>query len=148
MQLSRYCKVYPKEDDSETFIIFSTKEASIIEANRAYIENIHKNRLPKKEKRELLGLGIIVDDLDKEKNEMLRYIDEINSINNIFRANVAVNLDCNLACRYCFEGLRKGIKDFTKSHNLDNWKNDKCLDCSYLPLCFGCLQIYEACERG
>ncbi len=114
MQLSRYCKIYPKKDKSETFILFSTKEASIIEANRPYIESIRKNRLPKKEKEELLELGIIVDDLKKERTEMLHFVDDINSINNIFRAYVALNLDCNLACRYCFEGTRKGKHYMTK----------------------------------
>lgn len=33
--------------------------------------------------------------------------------------------------------LAEGIADFRESHNLDVWKTDECLDCAYLPLCFG-----------
>ncbi|MBA4371452.1 MAG: putative geopeptide radical SAM maturase [Thermodesulfovibrio sp.] len=30
-----------------------------------------------------------------------------------------------------------GIHDHRTSNNLDNWKNEECLSCEYLPLCFG-----------
>lgn len=33
--------------------------------------------------------------------------------------------------------LTTGIKDFSKTHNLDIWKREECLDCEYLPICFG-----------
>ncbi len=33
--------------------------------------------------------------------------------------------------------LAEGVGDYAASHNLDIWKNDECLDCAYLPLCFG-----------
>lgn len=33
--------------------------------------------------------------------------------------------------------LAEGIADFRESHNLDVWKTDECLECAYLPLCFG-----------
>ena len=33
--------------------------------------------------------------------------------------------------------IKTGIGDYRVSHNLDNWKNEKCLDCCYLPMCFG-----------
>lgn len=33
--------------------------------------------------------------------------------------------------------LKHGISDFRDSHALDLWKNKDCLDCEYLPLCFG-----------
>lgn len=33
--------------------------------------------------------------------------------------------------------LDMGVSDYTKSHNLGMWKNDKCADCVYLPLCYG-----------
>jgi uncharacterized protein len=33
--------------------------------------------------------------------------------------------------------VKTGIKDFSQSHNLGSWKNGECLDCAYLPLCFG-----------
>jgi uncharacterized protein len=33
--------------------------------------------------------------------------------------------------------LAEGISDYTASHCIGNWQTDECLNCSYLPLCFG-----------
>ncbi len=33
--------------------------------------------------------------------------------------------------------LEEGIADYSRSYNLDVWKCDECLDCVYLPMCFG-----------
>lgn len=33
--------------------------------------------------------------------------------------------------------LSTGIKDFADTHNLDVWKREECLNCEYLPICFG-----------
>ena len=33
--------------------------------------------------------------------------------------------------------LQKGITDYTCAYNIGNWKNDKCIKCVYLPLCYG-----------
>ncbi len=33
--------------------------------------------------------------------------------------------------------LSDGVADYQNVYNLDLWKNDECLDCEYLPLCFG-----------
>ncbi|MBU5637299.1 geopeptide radical SAM maturase [Geomonas sp. Red69] len=34
-------------------------------------------------------------------------------------------------------GLREGLQDYRASHGIGNWQVDACLECSYLPLCFG-----------
>lgn len=41
--------------------------------------------------------------------------------------------------RKAFEigSLRDGISDYRDCYKLDIWKNGKCLECEYLPLCFG-----------
>jgi uncharacterized protein len=44
--------------------------------------------------------------------------------------------------------LRTGIKDFHDSHNLDVWKKDECLDCAYLPLCFGGCRFLKLLRDG
>ena len=33
--------------------------------------------------------------------------------------------------------LTDGVGDYRASHRLDLWQNDDCLECAYLPLCFG-----------
>jgi uncharacterized protein len=59
--------------------------------------------------------------------------------------NVVVNWDGSLYKCPAFMGwpglsigrLGEGIMDYRASHCLGNWRNERCLDCAYLPLCFG-----------
>lgn len=44
--------------------------------------------------------------------------------------------------------LEDGICDYRQSHKLENWKNDECLDCTYLPLCFGGCRFFRLLETG
>lgn len=38
---------------------------------------------------------------------------------------------------YEIGNLRDGIRDYREAYKLDIWKNERCLECEYLPLCFG-----------
>ena len=44
--------------------------------------------------------------------------------------------------------LAEGIHDYRQSHNLDLWKNEECLECAYLPLCFGGCRFFRRLETG
>jgi uncharacterized protein len=44
--------------------------------------------------------------------------------------------------------LADGINDYRASHNLDVWKTDECLDCAYLPLCFGGCRFFRRLKTG
>jgi len=44
--------------------------------------------------------------------------------------------------------LADGIGDYSQSHNLDLWKNGECLDCAYLPLCFGGCRFFRRLKTG
>lgn len=44
--------------------------------------------------------------------------------------------------------LANGILDYKNSHNLDVWKTDECLNCSYLPLCFGGCRFLRRLKTG
>ena len=33
--------------------------------------------------------------------------------------------------------LRDGIRDYSDTYKLGNWKNEECIECEYLPICFG-----------
>lgn len=52
--------------------------------------------------------GFLVEDAATEKQEMLAFLDDLAAIDKSFKPIVVLNLDCNLACAYCFEGQRKG----------------------------------------
>jgi uncharacterized protein len=44
--------------------------------------------------------------------------------------------------------LAEGISDYSRSHNLDVWKTDECLECAYLPLCFGGCRFFRKLKTG
>lgn len=44
--------------------------------------------------------------------------------------------------------LADGVIDYRESHNLDIWKNDECLECAYLPLCFGGCRFFRKLKTG
>lgn len=44
--------------------------------------------------------------------------------------------------------LAGGIEDYCVSHRLDFWKTDECLDCAYLPLCFGGCRLLPLMRHG
>jgi uncharacterized protein len=44
--------------------------------------------------------------------------------------------------------LEMGIREYAVSHNLDVWKKEECLDCAYLPLCFGGCRYLKLVRDG
>lgn len=44
--------------------------------------------------------------------------------------------------------LGEGIGDYRESHGLDVWKTDECLECAYLPLCFGGCRFLRRLKSG
>ncbi|GAM07971.1 hypothetical protein OR1_00240 [Geobacter sp. OR-1] len=44
--------------------------------------------------------------------------------------------------------LATGIREYGESHNLKLWQNDECLDCPYLPLCFGGCRLITYQQTG
>ena len=114
MTLSKYCKIYPSEKSVRNVILYSTKDAAIAEMPKAMAENITDKRLSKEDRKTLKKMGFLINDLLKERKEVLRFIDELNELNRSLNIKLVMNLDCNLACRYCFEGMRKGQFYMTK----------------------------------
>ncbi len=70
--------------------------------------------------------------------------------------NLVVNYDGTLYKCPAFMGwpemavgtLADGVGDYAVSHNLDLWKNDDCLECAYLPLCFGGCRLLPLLNHG
>lgn len=58
--------------------------------------------------------GFLVTSREKEKSDLLGYVDKLNGLNTSLSIKLVMNLDCNLACRYCFEGKRKGSHYMTR----------------------------------
>jgi uncharacterized protein len=108
MQLSHYIKIYPTDEDPDHYILYSTKRASSILLNRSTYDSIESGTLSDSNMETLSRLGFLVDDVNEEKASMLRILDVANESNRHLNAIVVLNLDCNLSCRYCYEGTLKG----------------------------------------
>lgn len=115
MHLSNYCKVYPSPTNSKKLILFSTKNAAIAELPVSLLRKIQKGSpIPEADEKLLRRMGFLVKNPDRERQSMARYIDDLNRVSGFFSIKVVMGLDCNLACRYCFEGNRKGKFLMTK----------------------------------
>lgn len=108
MKLSRYSKTYPSPEDPDSVILFSTKRASAVLVPKTLLADIDAGRLSGEEQTELAGLGLLAAGDEDERRELLSYIQDMNAQSRSVKFVVVMNLDCNLACRYCFEGVRKG----------------------------------------
>lgn len=108
MSLSKYCKIYPLSDDPEQIMLFSTRTAAVVRVSREVLHDIEKGDITEEEVRTLAEEGLFTESHEKERQELVSYIDDLNKLAKTFTAIVVLNLDCNLACKYCFEGTRKG----------------------------------------
>jgi uncharacterized protein len=108
MQLSHYLKIYPWEESQGRVLLYSTKKASKILVPEETLQSIEKGTLSPSESETLSRLGMIVDDREGEKREVSGFFDRLNGRNSVLHLTVVLNLDCNFACLYCYEGQMKG----------------------------------------
>lgn len=108
MELSRYSKFYPSPESSDSVVAYSTQNAAAALIPSELIAAIEKDSLSQEDKETLSDLGILVSSREDEKLEMRGFIRELNDLDKAIKFIIVLNLDCNLACKYCFEGKRKG----------------------------------------
>ena len=108
MYLSRYIKTYPCRENPSSLLLFSTRRLSKIIVPCSVMKAIEAGTLTPRDEQTLSRLGFLVSDPDAERREMLDALAEMNSHGDKGHIMAVMNLDCNLACPYCFEGNRKG----------------------------------------
>ena len=64
--------------------------------------------ISRRDEETLSKLGIIVPDIEEEKRSVREMIGRMNKNNSCLNITVVMNLDCNFACTYCYEGEMKG----------------------------------------
>jgi uncharacterized protein len=108
MHLSRYLKIYPSPDDPDRLLLYSTKRGGSILVPKSFLAAIADGSIAQPDRETLARLGFLVPDDDEERREMLEAFANVNRRSTKFTAQVVLNLDCNLACAYCYEGGMKG----------------------------------------
>ena len=108
MELSRYLKVYPSPKGEGRVILFSTSRGAVLELPEAILEAARQGNLTGDAAEKLAMLDILVSSRKAEQEEMLSLFDNASSRSRRFTALVTLNLDCNLACGYCYEDPFRG----------------------------------------
>ncbi len=108
MTLSRSCKIFRDGEDTGELFFFSCKTGAIISVPEHMPARADCGNLSVDERDELISQGFLVESEDAEKKDLLSFLDDVNQKNKKLDVTVVLNLDCNLACKYCFEGKRKG----------------------------------------
>ena len=116
MQLSKYYKAFPDPEDPKGLVLFSTRNASIL---KIPLSSLKKGVPRLAGDRELFRKGGFLVDPQKERKEMLGWLEGLNRLNRTLSVKLVMGLDCNLACRYCFEGTRKGRHYMSKAAAAD-----------------------------
>ncbi|MBI5232848.1 MAG: geopeptide radical SAM maturase [Deltaproteobacteria bacterium] len=108
MQLSHYLKIYQLEERPGQRLLFSTKRASMVLLDDEKYDSIGNGSLSPSDEAALLSIGMLTPDREEEKREVSSMLDRLNANNTGLNLAVFINLDCNFACPYCYEGGLKG----------------------------------------
>ena len=122
MKISNYLKQYSCEERPNYTTLFSTKNASKILLPKKKLQAIENGTLSPSDQATLAELGMIVPNREEERQSVLSLIDEVNKKSTGLNTVIILNLDCNFACAYCFEGDMKGklyMSDETASCVID-----------------------------
>lgn len=108
MHLSRYLKRYPCPERPGHLLLFSTRTAAIAIVPEKTIADIEQGTISPATGETLSRLGFLVSDTDAEAEEVRRFFTMLNQQRTLATIIAVLNMDCNLACTYCFEGRMKG----------------------------------------
>lgn len=108
MDVSRFIKLYPDPADPESVLIYSTLRGAVMQVSRAVADALQCGTLEGAEQETMVRVGILVPDALAEQRQVAGYFDWANANATRFTALVTLNLDCNLACPYCYEDHFRG----------------------------------------
>lgn len=113
MHLSAYHKSWPWPDDPDYRLVYSTKNAATVLVPENDFREIEQGRIPAEHLETLVELGILVPDLEKERQEVSGMLAEINRLDPGINVAVVLGLACNFDCVYCYEGSMKDGRAMT-----------------------------------
>lgn len=102
MQLSRYLAVFPSPDTANTNLIYSTRRSSLVRVSDALLAEIRAGLLDPERTAQLARIGILVEPA-AELTETRALLADAAVRQRKYNVTAVLNLDCNLACPYCYE---------------------------------------------
>ena len=120
MPLSTYHVIWSCPESTDHRILYSTRTGALVRVSEPLLDAARCNSLTQEEEASLADLGLWVDDREGERREMASLVDRTNAERRRFRAVVVLNLDCNLACPYCYEETFRG-KYFMSDETADRF---------------------------
>lgn len=108
MHLSRYIKRYPCPERPGHLLLFSTRTAAIAIVSEKLVADSEQGIISPAAGETLARLGFLVPDTAAEVEEVRRFFSTVNQQRTLATIIAVLNMDCNLACTYCFEGGMKG----------------------------------------
>jgi uncharacterized protein len=108
MPLSQYLKIYPCADRPGLNLVYSTKQSSSALVPDDMLRAAREGTLAAADAEALAGLGLLVEDLAEERARMRAIFITANGRQRACTGVVVLNLDCNLACPYCYEDRFRG----------------------------------------
>ena len=106
MPISTYLKTFPW--DKNALIAFSSRTTSKTILKKDQFEKIKSGHVNSKNENQLIKLGILTKDPLAEKKQAATLFDRLNAHSTTLTVTIVLNLDCNFACTYCYEGDIKG----------------------------------------
>jgi uncharacterized protein len=108
MHLSRYLKIYPCPDQPGQLLLYSTKTSALVQLPESTLQAAQDGTLSAADRDAMARLGFLTADPAAEVAEMRDIFVKANKQRRQFNAIVVLNLDCNLACSYCYEDNFRG----------------------------------------
>lgn len=107
MHLSHYLHIFPMADGSR-HLLYSTRNSALALLSDSDLAALKQGDFSLKVAAGLRELGMVVDDLDAERRQVLAMVDEINAQASNLYLDIILGMDCNFRCTYCYEGSMKG----------------------------------------
>lgn len=110
LRISRYLVASRHPAIPGRVLLFSTRTGALVELTEAELHAMENGIVAPEDTEQLVELGVLVANQEDEHRQMLDYLNEINRLNPNLTLAVVLGMECNFACRYCFQGKLKGKK--------------------------------------
>jgi uncharacterized protein len=103
MQLSRYLRIFPDAGIPGSHLVYSTRRSSLARVSDSLLAAMRSGNLDPARSERLARIGILTPDPEAEVAEMRQVLRGAADRTRKFNVTAVLNLDCNLACPYCYE---------------------------------------------